>query len=338
MPPLSEFVRELKKIWNNKQLTNCGEHHDRLEIELATYLGVKHVALFCNGTIALMTAIKALDLSGEVITTPFTFAATAHALTWLGIKPVFSDIEIENFNLHPDQLERKITDKTTAILPVHVFGNPCEVDKIQAVADRFGLKVIYDAAHAFGVRHKDQSVLNFGDLSVMSFHATKLFNTMEGGAVICHDEEMYKKLKRLRNFGFDNYENIDVGINGKMSEAQAAFGLLQLRYMSYITRWREIARQTYEDNLKCCIFGNSANNSYMPVLVADREAVMSRLEQSEVYARKYFHPLLTDLPMYKDDGEYPVARYISSRVLCLPIYPDIRETEIKEICKIICDE
>ncbi len=236
-------LQNIWKIWESKILTNNGPFHQQFEKELADYLGVKYISVFSNGTLALVTALQAFRITGEVITTPFSFVATTHSLWWNNIKPVFVDIEPEYFNLDPEKIEAAITPQTTAIMPVHVYGNPCKLDAIQRIADTYGLKVIYDAAHAFGVKINDNSVLNFGDLSVMSFHATKVFNTIEGGAIICHDEKMKKRIDFLKNFGFaDEVTVVAPGINAKMNELQAAYGLLQLKYVDdYIAKRKVIA-------------------------------------------------------------------------------------------------
>ena len=244
LPPLDEFVVYLEKIWESKVLTNNGPFHQQFEKELADYLGVKYLSVFANGTLALVTALQALRITGEVITTPFSFVATTHALWWNNIKPVFVDIEPEYFTLDPEKIESAITPQTTAIMPVHVYGNPCRIDEIQKIADTYNLKVIYDAAHAFGVRIKGNSILNYGDLSVLSFHATKTFNTIEGGAIICPDEKTKKRIDFLKNFGFaDEVTVIEPGINAKMNELQAAYGLVQLKYVDeYIAKRKSDCR------------------------------------------------------------------------------------------------
>ncbi len=232
LPPLEEFIPYLQQIWDNKWLTNNGPLHQQLEKELSAYLGVKYISLFSNGTLALISALQALNIQGEVITTPFSFVATTHSLWWNKITPVFVDIEPDYLNLNPGKIEAAITEKTTAIMPVHVYGNPCRIDEIQQIADRHNLKVIYDAAHAFGVKKDDVSILNYGDLSVLSFHATKVYSTIEGGAIICHSEEMKRHIDNLKNFGFRGETNVEEpGINAKLNEMQAAYGLLQLKYI-----------------------------------------------------------------------------------------------------------
>ena len=288
LPPLEEFVPYLEKIWESKWLTNCGPFHQELEKELANYLGVEHLALFTNGTIALVTALQALRITGEVITTPFSFVATAHSLLWNGIKPVFVDIHPQTFNLDPKKIEAAITPNTSAILPVHVYGNPCDVENIQEIANRYGLKVIYDAAHAFGVDYKGESILRHGDLSILSFHATKVFNTFEGGAIICPDAKTKKRIDDLKNFGFaDEVTVVAPGINGKMNELQAAFGLLQLKHIDKaIDRRREID-DCYRKSLatvpgiSCPSLPteSTSNYSYFPVLVENKYS----LSRDELY-------------------------------------------------------
>ncbi|EGH24737.1 aminotransferase, partial [Pseudomonas amygdali pv. mori str. 301020] len=250
LPPLEEFIPYLEHIWESRQLTNGGPFHQQLEKELAEYLGVQHLSLFSNGTRALMTAIQALRIKGEVITTPYSFVATAHSLLWNSLTPVFVDIDPGTYNLDPERIEEAITPATTAIMPVHCYGIPCDVDRIQQIADRYGLKVIYDAAHAFGVQHRGQSLLNHGDLSVLSFHATKVFNTFEGGAIISPDAKTKQRIDYLKNFGFaDEVTVVAPGINGKMSEINAAFGLLQLKYIDEALLKRQRIDERYRDAL-----------------------------------------------------------------------------------------
>jgi len=251
LPPLDEFIPYLEEIWASRILTNSGPFHQKLEAELCEYLGVKHIALFANATIALVTALQALKISGEVITTPYSFVATAHSLLWNGIKPIFVDIDPQSMNLDPAKIEAAITPQTTAIMPVHCYGHPCDVDAIQRIADRHNLKVIYDAAHAFGVECHCGSVLNHGDLSVLSFHATKVFNTFEGGAIVCPDAKTKLQIDQLKNFGFvDEVTVIAPGINGKMSEINAAFGLLQLKHIDHAIKQRQAVDQHYRFLLK----------------------------------------------------------------------------------------
>ena len=276
LPPLAEFIPYLEKIWENKILTNGGPFHQQLERELCDYLGVKHICLFTNGTIALVTALQALRITGEVITTPYSFVATAHSLLWNGIKPVFVDVDPNTLNLDPAKIEAAITPHTTAIMPVHCYGHPCDVDAIQKIADNYNLKVIYDAAHAFGVQCHCGSVLNHGDLSVLSFHATKVFNTFEGGAIICPDEKTKTRIDQLKNFGHvGELTVVAPGINGKMSEFNAAFGLLQLKHINHALANRKAIDAAYRLQLKdikgiLCLNDAGekvANYSYFPILV-----------------------------------------------------------------------
>lgn len=354
LPPLQEFLPYLEQIWKSKWLTNGGPFHHELEEKLADYLGVKHLALFANGTLALVTALQALRITGEVITTPFSFVATAHSLLWNGIKPVFVDIDPGTFNLDPDKIEAAITPQTTAILPVHVYGHPCDVDRIQKIADTYGLKLIYDAAHAFGVHHKGRSLLSHGDLSILSFHATKVFNTFEGGAIICPDAKTKKRIDDLKNFGFaDEVTVVAPGINGKMNEVQAAFGLLQLKHINKaINRRREIDGQ-YREQLST-ISGISYhplpvdtihNFSYFPIVIEkeyplSRNELYDKLRQHNIFARRYFYPLISTFPMYRGlqsslPGNLPVATKIADKILCLPIYPNLSEEDQKSVIKII---
>lgn len=340
LPPLEEFTPYLHQIWNNKILTNGGPFHQKLEQTLCDYLGVKHVALFSNGTLALITALQALRVTGEVITTPYSFVATAHSLLWHGNKPVFVDIEPETLNLDPSKIEAAITPQTTAIMPVHCYGNPCDVEAIQKIADNYNLRVIYDAAHAFGVQCDCGSVLNHGDLSVLSFHATKVFNTFEGGAIICPDAKTKQRIDHLKNFGFvDEVTVVAPGINAKMSEINAAFGLLQLQHMPHVMQRRAEIDVRYREQLQSvkgirCLpqAGQKvANHSYFPILVEpdyplNRDALYQKLKDQGVHARRYFYPLISDFPMYRglpsaSPANLPVAAKAAERVLCLPIYP-----------------
>ncbi|MDP4208586.1 MAG: DegT/DnrJ/EryC1/StrS family aminotransferase [Bacteroidota bacterium] len=355
MPPLEEFVEYLEKIWESKYLTNNGQFHQELEKALCEHLGVKYISLFSNGTLALISALQTLRITGEVITTPFSFVATTHALHWNGIKPVFVDIEPETFNLNANKIEAAITPKTTAILPVHVYGNPCNVDKIQQIADTYGLKVIYDACHAFGVNINGNSVLNFGDLSVLSFHATKVYNTFEGGAIICHDAATKKRIDFLKNFGFaDELTVVAPGINAKMNEVQAAFGLLQLKYVDEAIAKRAMVAKRYRESLKGIpgihfledIENVSPVHSYFPILIApqsfgkSRDDVYNLLKQNNIYSRRYFYPLISQFPTYKayesaQSSNLPIAESIAKQVLCLPIYPDLEIEQQNRIVYLI---
>ena len=354
LPPLEEFIPYLEKIWDNKILTNGGPFHQQLEHALCEYLGVQHLALFTNATIALVTALQALRITGEVITTPYSFVATAHSLLWNGIKPVFVDVDPNTLNLDPSKIEAAITPHTTAIMPVHCYGHPCDVDAIQKIADNYNLRVIYDAAHAFGVQCHCGSVLNHGDLSVLSFHATKVFNTFEGGAIICPDAKTKLRIDQLKNFGHAGETTVVApGINGKMSEINAAFGLLQLKHIDkVIARRKEIDglyRELLSDvkGIKCLQNSGEivANYSYFPIL-ADENYPISRDELNEklkafgVYPRRYFYPLITEFPMYRGlpsahRDNLPVATAAAQKVLCLPIYPTLEDAQVKTITQLI---
>ena len=342
LPPLEEFIPYLEKIWENKVLTNGGPFHQQLEKALCEYLGVKYISLFTNGTVALVTALQALGVTGEVITTPYSFVATSHSLLWNGIKPVFVDIDQNTLNLDPAKIEAAITPQTTAIMPVHCYGHPCDVDAIQKIADTYNLKVIYDAAHAFGVECHCGSLLNHGDLSVLSFHATKVFNTFEGGAIVCPDEETKLRIDQLKNFGFvDETTVVAPGINGKMSEINAAFGLLQLKHIDEALEKRKAIDTAYRKQLanvpgiQC--LGDAgeikANYSYFPVLVENdyplsRDALYEKLKEHGIFARRYFYPLISNFPMYREIPSANLnnlceANIAAEKVLCLPIYPDL---------------
>lgn len=356
LPPLEEFMPYLQQIWDNKILTNGGPYHEQLERALCEYLGVEHLALFSNGTIALITALQALRVTGEVITTPYSFVATSHSLLWNGIKPVFVDIDPDTFNLDPAKIEAAITPQTTAIMPVHCYGQPCDVEAIQRIADIYNLRVIYDAAHAFGVRTTQGSVLNHGDLSVLSFHATKVFNTFEGGAIVCPDAKTKQRINHLKNFGFVNETTVVApGINGKMSEINAAFGMLQLQHVDgAIARRREIDAQyraglagvpgvRYGLNMGEQV--SAPNYSYFPILVEaeyglSRDALYDALKAEEIYARRYFYPLITDFPMYRGlpsahRDNLPAATQAAARVLCLPIYPALTDGDVARVIALI---
>lgn len=354
LPPLKEFLPYLEKIWESKWLTNAGPFHEQLERELCDYLGVKHIALFTNGTIALVTALQALRITGEVITTPYSFVATSHSLLWNGIKPVFVDIDPDTLNMDPGRIEAAITPQTTAIMPVHCYGHPCDVDRIQKIADNYGLKVIYDAAHAFGVQLHGGSLLNHGDLSVLSFHATKVFNTFEGGAIVCPDAKTKQRIDHLKNFGFvDEVTVVAPGINGKMSEFNAALGLLQLKGIAAALQKRKVLDALYRaglagvQGLHCLQAAGekAANYGYFPILVGpgyplDREALYQLLRDNGIHARRYFYPLISDFPMYRGlpsaaQANLPVASKAAAEVICLPIYPDLDAADVSRVIAII---
>ena len=353
MPLLEEFIPYLQKIWENKWLTNNGEFHQQLEKELAAYLGVKYISLFSNGTLALITAFQALNIEGEVITTPFSFVATTHSLWWNKIKPVFADIEPKTFNIDPTKIEKLITPNTTAILPVHVYGNPCNYELIQDIASKYNLKVVYDAAHAFGVKKNGESILNQGDLSTLSFHATKIFTTIEGGAIISHSEEMKHHIDNLKNFGFRGEITVEEpGINAKLNEIQAAYGLLQLKYIDDLIAKRKALVDLYRlllNDIEGISFLHNAegvehNYSYFPILIdkdkfgMNRDQLYEKLKNDNIYARRYFYPLISSFEPYKylpsaGIENLPVAHKISEQVLCLPIYSDLSMEEVEFIVK-----
>ena len=355
LPPLDEFVDLLKGVWDSKWLTNNGPLHQKLESELANYLGVKYISLFSNGTLALISALQALNIQGEVITTPFSFVAKSHSLWWNKITPVFVDIEPDYLNLDPAKIEAAITPRTTAIMPVHVYGNPCKMDEIQQIADKHGLKVIYDAAHSFAVKKDDKSILNNGDLSILSFHATKLYSTIEGGAIICHSKEMKHHIDNLKNFGFRGELVVEEpGINAKMNEIQAAYGLLQLKYIDgFINKRKEITEQyrgllSNIDGIRFLsdMDGVSHGYSYFPILVdksvygISRDDLYLKLKENSIFARRYFYPLISNfepycnLPSAKTDN-LRNATNASNQVLCLPIYVELSTSDIERIVNII---
>jgi len=356
LPPLEDFVPYLQEIWNNKILTNGGPFHQQLEAALCEYLGVEHIALFTNGTIALVTALQALRINGEVITTPYSFVATAHSLLWNGIKPIFVDVDPKTLNLDPEKIEAAVTPHTTAIMPVHCYGHPCDVNAIQKIADNYNLRIIYDAAHAFGVQDQGGSILRYGDLSVLSFHATKVFNTFEGGAIICPDAKTKLRIDQLKNFGYvDETTVVAPGINGKMSEINAAFGLLQLQHIDKALAGRHRVHELYCTGLSGvkgieCLpdAGETVTNySYFPVLVQaeyplSRDTLYQKLKDYGIHSRRYFYPLISDFPMYRglqsaQKGNLPVAMGAAEKVLCLPIYPHLADVEVGRIVSIISE-
>ena len=355
LPPLEEVNEFLSDIWDSKWLTNQGKYHRALEEELASYLGVPHVALFANGTLALFTALQVLKVTGEVITTPYSFAATTHALWWNNIRPVFVDIEPEYCNLDPEQVESAITPKTTGILPVHVYGNPCNVHRLQEIADIYGLYLIYDAAHSFGVTLTEHSLLSYGDLSVLSFHATKVFNTFEGGAIICHDKRTKKRIEYLKNFGFAGETTVVApGINAKMNEFQAGLGLLQLKYFDQVVQKRRLVYEKYKEllsGLDGISFlepgpGVGYNYAYFPIFVDQekcgrcRDELYEYLKAHNYFGRRYFYPLISTFNAYKAlpsaaPDNLPVASRIADQVICLPIYPDLEMEHVENIAALI---
>jgi dTDP-4-amino-4,6-dideoxygalactose transaminase len=353
LPPLEEFIPLLEQIWTSKVLTNCGQFHQQFECALAEYLDVKYVSVFTNCTIALITALQTLRITGEVITTPYSFVATAHSLLWNGIKPVFVDIDPMSLNLDPSKVEAAITPQTTAIMPVHCYGNPCDAKVIQEIADNYNLRIIYDAAHAFGVRIANDNLFDYGDLSVLSFHATKVFNTFEGGAIICHDEKTKRRIDHLKNFGFvDETTVVATGINGKMSEFNSALGILQLAKIDEALAKRKTIDSHYRNRLaniagiRCAHIGEHASNyAYFPIFVeqsfpVSRDKLYLKLKENNIHARRYFYPLISEFPMYRclpsaANINLPVAHKTASEVICLPIYPELDLTVIDEITKLI---
>jgi dTDP-4-amino-4,6-dideoxygalactose transaminase len=352
LPPLEEFTEYLEQIWDTRILTNNGPFHKQFEKELGEYLGVKYISLFSNGTLALLTALQALRINGEVITTPFSFVATTHSLWWNKTKPVFADVEPEYLNLDPEKVEAAITSQTTAIMPVHVYGNPCFVDRFQQIAEKYGLKLIYDAAHAFGVKKDGYSILNHGDLSILSFHATKVFNTFEGGAIVCHSEAMKHRIDNLKNFGFRGETVIEEpGINAKMNEVQAAFGILQLKRVDDLITRRKAIAESYRELLKGIdglryledIKGVVHSYCYFPILIDSlkygktRDTVYEELKLQNIFTRRYFYPLISQFLPYKGlpsatPANLMVAEKAAKEVLCLPIYPGLDPEQVIAIC------
>ena len=351
LPNLGEFTESLKKIWDSKWITNNGEFHKKLEAALAEYLKVPYVSLFTNGTLPLLTALQAMRITGEVITTPYSFVATTHALWWNGIKPVFVDIDPSTGNIDPEKIEAVITPRTTAILPVHVYGKPCDTEAIQAIADKYGLKVIYDAAHAFGVEVNGESILNAGDMSTLSFHATKVFNTIEGGAMIMHDEKTKKRIDYLKNFGFANeVEVVGPGINSKMDEIRSAYGLLNLKQVDAAIAARQKVAVAYREALRNVdgisfwddMPGVRHNYSYFPIFVDAKKYGMTRdklymkMKDQGVWGRRYFFPLISEFSTYRGlessrPENLPNAHMMADTVICLPMHHALREEEINRI-------
>ena len=355
LPSLDDFIPYLEDIWDRKWLTNNGHYHQKLEQALCEYLKVPYISLFTNGTLPLMCALQALRITGEVITTPYSFVATTHSLWWNGIKPVFVDIDPVTCNLDPEKIEAAITPKTTAIMPVHVYGKPCDTVRIQEIADKYGLKVIYDAAHAFGVEVNGKSILESGDMSTLSFHATKVYNTIEGGALVCHDEQTKKRIDYLKNFGFAGETTIVApGINVKMDEVRSAYGLLNLKQVdSAIEARRKVAVQ-YRDALKDIpgirfmedMPGVRHNYSYFPIFINAEEYGLTRdelyfkLKENDVLGRRYFYPLISEFSTYRGlesahPDNLPIANRIANSVICLPIYAGLSIDYINRILLLI---
>jgi len=354
LPPLSEFVPYLENIWESKILTNNGTFHREFERDLCRYLKINHLSVFTNGTLPLTTALQSLRITGEVVTTPYSFAATAHSIYWIGATPVF--VDVDGFgNIAPDKIEEAITPKTTAIMPVHCYGNPCDTNGIQQIADKYALKVIYDAAHCFGVEVDGKSVLEFGDMATLSFHATKTFNTLEGGALICRDEPTKAIIDYLKNFGFAGETEIVMpGINGKMDEIRAAFGLLLLKYIDdeiakrkeIVETYRSLLADTEGISFFTDIEGVRHNYGYFPIFVYEkdygisRDALYENLKTNGFYSRRYFYPLISDFLPYKGlassrKENLPNAVNLANKVICLPIYADLHCDNVQQIVDII---
>lgn len=355
LPDLDEFHGMLKEIWKSKWITNNGNFHKQLEKELAEYLKVPYLSLFTNGTLPLITALQALHITGEVITTPYSFVATTHALWWNGIKPVFVDIDLATGNMDPEKIEAAITPRTTAIMPVHVYGKPCNTEAIQEIADKYGLKIIYDAAHAFGVEVNGESLLNAGDMSTLSFHATKVYNTIEGGALVMHDEKMKKRIDYLKNFGFaDEVTVVGPGINSKMDEIRAAYGLLNLHQVDAAIEARHRVALKYRKELRnvegISFFDDMAgvkhNYNYFPIFVEaekygmTRDELYSKMKEQNVLGRRYFYPLISTFSTYRgldsaSPSNLPNAHKMANSVICLPMYHNLKESEIERVINII---
>ncbi|MDR0795768.1 MAG: DegT/DnrJ/EryC1/StrS family aminotransferase [Tannerella sp.] len=356
LPPLDELTACLEEIWQERQVTNYGVYHHKLEEALKRYLQIPEISLFANGTLALICALRALDITGEVITTPYSFVATAHALNWCGIKPVFVDIDKETCTLDPKKIEAAITPATTAILPVHVYGNPCDTKAIEEIAKRYHLKVIYDAAHAFGVEQNQKSILDRGDASALSFHATKVFNTVEGGAVVCANPKLKKRLDYLKNFGFEDETNIVMpGINAKLDEVRAAYGWLNLKYVEVAIeirkqvalRYREALQEVPGISFMDDIPGVKHNYAYFPIFIdatqygLSRDELYRKMKEAAIFCRRYFYPLITECAAYRNSpsispGNTPVAAKKAGSVLCLPMHHTLSEHDITRVLNIIC--
>ncbi|MBQ9102610.1 MAG: DegT/DnrJ/EryC1/StrS family aminotransferase [Treponema sp.] len=355
LPDLKEFEKYLEDIWNRKWLTNNGHYHQELEKALAEYLGVPYLSLFTNGTLPLITALQAMRITGEVITTPYSFTATTHSIWWNNLKPVFVDVEEETGNIDPEKIEAAITPHTTAIMPVHVYGTPCNTKRIQEIADIYGLKVIYDAAHAFGVNVEGKSILEAGDMSTLSFHATKVYNTVEGGALVCHDAATKKRIDYLKNFGFaDEVTVVAPGINSKMDEIRSAYGLLNLRQVNSAIERRKHVADMYKATLKDVpgirflndIEGVRHNYSYFPIFITEKEYGMSRdalyakLKENNILGRRYFYPLISNFPVYRGlesarPENLPVATNLAEQVLCLPMYAALSDDDVARVLEVI---
>ena len=357
LPSLDEFIPMLKDIWDRKWLTNNGHYHKELEKALAEYLGVKYISLFTNGTLPLITALQAMRITGEVITTPYSFVATTHSIWWNGLKPVFVDVDKKTGNIDPEKIEAAITPHTTAIMPVHVYGTPCNTKRIQEIADVYGLKVIYDAAHAFGVKVNGESILNAGDMSTLSFHATKVYNTVEGGALVCHDEATKKRIDYLKNFGFAGETTVVApGINSKMDEIRAAYGLLNLKQVDDAIARRKATAERYRAALKDVagirmledVEGVRHNYAYFPIFISkeyglSRDALYEKLKEHNVYGRRYFYPLISTFSAYKGlesarPENLPIAHKLADQVLCLPMFAGLDNDSIDRIIDVVVNK
>jgi dTDP-4-amino-4,6-dideoxygalactose transaminase len=356
LPPLEEFIPYLKQIWNNKILTNNGEFHKELEQKLCDYLDVKYISLLGNGMNALEIALKVLGLEGEVITTPYSFVATTNSIKNANLTPVFVDVEENTCNINANKIEEAITQRTKAILPVHTYGTPCNVFKIQEIAEKNNLKIIYDAAHAFGIKLNNKNILNFGDLSILSFHATKIFTTFEGGAIVSHTLEMKNKIDRFKNFGIiDEVSISSCGTNSKMSEVNAAFGLLQLKYIDTTMSSRIKIAKRYKElligikgiRLQSNYDTATQNGSYFPIFIEkdywqSRDELHNKLTNKGIMARRYFYPLLSNLTVHKDVigsncSNLPIANALSNSVLCLPLHTNMDESDVEYITSLIAN-
>lgn len=346
LPPKEEYEKYLNGIWSRNWLTNMGPLASQLEMELKDYLKIKHLLFVTNGTVALQIAIKALDLKGEIITTPFSFVATTSSIVWEGCTPVFVDIDAESLNIDPSKIEAAITEKTSAILATHVYGNPCDVEAIEEIAKKQNLKVIYDAAHAFGVQVNGKSVFEYGDISICSLHSTKLYHSVEGGLMFTQDADLLKKIAYIRNFGISGFNSFsELGINGKNSEFHAAMGLVNLKYVAAIIAKRKSLTERYEEKLKTLKafrpkwHKTSENNgAYLPFVLESEELLLkikTELDKNEVFTRRYFYPSLASSLPYLGDEHFPKTDDISKRVLCLPLYYELTEEEVDWICRMI---
>ncbi|MDO4946330.1 DegT/DnrJ/EryC1/StrS aminotransferase family protein [Fibrobacter sp. UWH1] len=354
LPSLDEFIPMLQDIWDRKWLTNNGHYHEELEKALADYLGVKYISLFTNGTLPLITALQAMKITGEVITTPYSFVATTHSIWWNGLKPVFVDVDEETGNIDPEKIEAAITPHTTAIMPVHVYGTPCNMKRIQEIADIYGLKIIYDAAHAFGVKKDGESVLKAGDMSTLSFHATKVYNTIEGGALVCHDEATKRRIDFLKNFGFNGETTVVApGINSKMDEIRSAYGLLNLKQVDSAIEKRQAVANRYREAFKNIpgirflqdIEGVRHNYAYFPIFISEeygisRDDLYAKLQEHNIFGRRYFYPLISTFSAYKgldsaNPANLPIAHKLANQVLCLPMFAGLDEESVSRVIDVV---